>query len=55
MGRPQFGLGIIDDVASMLSICALCDMHKMLKAKLKLGERKVHFLMCWVHEQPQEA
>ncbi|MFS8005001.1 hypothetical protein Hanom_Chr13g01232361 [Helianthus anomalus] len=48
MGSPQFGLGIIDDVASMLSICALCDLHRMLKAELKSGERKVYFLMCWV-------
>ncbi|MFS7913584.1 putative Shq1 protein [Helianthus anomalus] len=81
MGGPQFGLGVIDDVASLLSlggdglICALCDLHRMLtaglkevkmekgrnvkraemKAKLKSGERKVYFLICWVHEQPQEA
>ncbi|KAL8256113.1 hypothetical protein R6Q59_031180 [Mikania micrantha] len=81
MGGPHFGLGILDDVASLLSlggdglICALCDTHRMLKAglkevkmektrdvkrtemkaKLKSGERKVYFLMCWVHEQPQEG
>ncbi|KAI3716798.1 hypothetical protein L1987_67954 [Smallanthus sonchifolius] len=41
MGGSQFGLGIIDDVASLLSlgcdglICALCDMHRMLKAGLR--------------------
>ncbi|KAJ0579811.1 hypothetical protein HanHA300_Chr04g0122151 [Helianthus annuus] len=41
MGRPQFVLGIIDDVASMLSlvgdglICALCDLQSMLKASLR--------------------
>ncbi|KAK1408199.1 hypothetical protein QVD17_39834 [Tagetes erecta] len=81
LGGSQFGLGILDDVASLLSlggdalICVLCDLHRMLKAslrevkkekacdvkrrevqgKLKSGERKVYFLMCWVHEQPQEA
>ncbi|GJV44162.1 alkane hydroxylase MAH1-like protein, partial [Tanacetum coccineum] len=49
----------------------LCDLHRMIKAgmkevkmekthkeikgQLKSGERKVYFLMCWVHEQPQEA
>ncbi|KAD5508221.1 hypothetical protein E3N88_15924 [Mikania micrantha] len=81
MGGPHFGLGILDDVASLLSlggdglICALCDTRRMLKAglrevkmektrdvkrtemkaKLKSGERKVYFLMCWVHEQPQEG
>ncbi|PWA95769.1 HIT-type Zinc finger family protein [Artemisia annua] len=77
MGGSQFGLGILDDVVSLLSlggdglVCGLCDLHRMLKAgmkevkmekthkeikgKLKSGERKVYFLMCWVHEQPQEA
>ncbi|XP_050230398.1 uncharacterized protein LOC126679421 [Mercurialis annua] len=25
------------------------------RSKLKLGERKVYFMMCWVHEQPMEA
>nr|GEX64478.1 hypothetical protein [Tanacetum cinerariifolium] len=29
--------------------------HQEIKGKLKSGERKVYFLMCWVHEQPQEA
>ncbi|KAI3687428.1 hypothetical protein L1987_81124 [Smallanthus sonchifolius] len=81
MGGSQFGLGVLDDVASMLSlggdglVCGLCDLHRMMKAglrevktekarnvkrtemqrKLKSGERKVYFLMCWVHEQPQEV
>ena len=26
-----------------------------IKSKLKLAERKVYFIMCWVHEQPREA
>ncbi|XVE64631.1 hypothetical protein DITRI_Ditri07aG0116000 [Diplodiscus trichospermus] len=26
-----------------------------IKSKLKLAERKVYFIMCWVHEQPKEA
>ncbi|XP_071698112.1 uncharacterized protein [Rutidosis leptorrhynchoides] len=81
MGGPQFGLGVIEDVVSLLSlggdalICGLCDLNRMMKAalkevkmekardvnkiemkgKLKSGERKVYFLMCWVHEQPHEA
>ncbi|GJV73846.1 zinc finger HIT domain-containing protein 2 isoform X1 [Tanacetum coccineum] len=77
MGGSQFGLGILDDVVSLLSlggdglVCGLCDLHRMIKAgmkevkmekthkeikgQLKSGERKVYFLMCWVHEQPQEA
>lgn len=77
MGGSQFGLGVLDDVVSLLSlggdglVCGLCDLHRMIKAgmkevkmekthkeikgKLKSGERKVYFLMCWVHEQPQEV
>ncbi|KAJ6946002.1 hypothetical protein NC651_000928 [Populus alba x Populus x berolinensis] len=26
-----------------------------IRSKLKLAERKVYFIMCWVHEQPGEA
>lgn len=26
-----------------------------IKTKLKFAERKVYFIMCWAHEQPQEA
>ncbi|KAG5563525.1 hypothetical protein RHGRI_006083 [Rhododendron griersonianum] len=26
-----------------------------IRSKLKLGERKIYFIMCWVHEQPREA
>lgn len=26
-----------------------------IRSKLKLAERKIYFLMCWVHEQPGEA
>ncbi|KAK4423108.1 hypothetical protein Salat_1893400 [Sesamum alatum] len=26
-----------------------------LKSKLRFAERKVYFIMCWVHEQPSEA
>lgn len=51
-------------------VCALCDLRRMVqagekevrsekgvkgqKAKLRGVERKVYFLMCWVHEQPRE-
>ncbi|KAJ9173765.1 hypothetical protein P3X46_016871 [Hevea brasiliensis] len=81
MGGLQFGLGLITDVISLLSlggpaiICALCDLQRLIRAgegelkaeksrtlrrsetrnKLKLAERKVYFIMCWVHEQPGEA
>ncbi|EEF43421.1 zinc finger HIT domain-containing protein 2 [Ricinus communis] len=81
IGGLQFGLGIINDVISIISlggpalICALCDLQRLFQAgerelkaeklrksrraeirsKLKLGERKIYFLMCWVHEQPREA
>nr|XP_043629454.1 zinc finger HIT domain-containing protein 2 [Erigeron canadensis] len=81
MGGSQFGLGVLDDVTSLLSlggdalVCGICDLHRMMsvalrevkmektldikrreiKGKLKSGERKVYFLMCWVHEQPHEA
>ncbi|KAJ3690340.1 hypothetical protein LUZ61_019504 [Rhynchospora tenuis] len=52
-------------------VCALCDLRRMVqagekearsekagkreKAKFRGVERKVYFLMCWVHEQPQEV
>lgn len=26
-----------------------------IRSKLKLAERKIYFVMCWVHEQPSEA
>jgi hypothetical protein len=26
-----------------------------IRSKLKLAERKIYFIMCWVHEQPSEA
>ncbi|XWS50141.1 hypothetical protein CRYUN_Cryun12cG0063300 [Craigia yunnanensis] len=81
IGGLQFGLALVDDVASLLSlggpalICMLCDLQRMIlagerelksekqrklrkseiKSKLKLVERKVYFIMCWVHEQPREA
>ncbi|XP_023733054.1 uncharacterized protein LOC111880876 [Lactuca sativa] len=75
MGGAQFGLAVLDDVASVLDlgsdglVCALCDLHRMIrngmkemkgcdmemKRKLKGGERKVYFLMCWVHEQGGEV
>ncbi|XP_022736381.1 zinc finger HIT domain-containing protein 2-like [Durio zibethinus] len=81
IGGLQFGLALVDDVASLLSlggpalICMLCDLQKIIlaaerelksekqrklrksemKSKLKLAERKVYFIMCWVHEQPGEA
>ncbi|KAL4383587.1 hypothetical protein GQ457_15G011220 [Hibiscus cannabinus] len=81
IGGLQFGLTLVDDVTSFLSlggpalICMLCDLQTMIvaaerelksekqsklrksemKNKLKLAERKVYFIMCWVHEQPGEA
>jgi hypothetical protein len=52
-------------------VCALCDLRRMVqagekevrnekgvkgqKAKLRSVERKVYFLMCWVHEQPHDV
>ncbi|KAE8727324.1 hypothetical protein F3Y22_tig00005465pilonHSYRG00052 [Hibiscus syriacus] len=81
IGGFQFGLTIVDDVTSLLSlggpalVCMLCDLQRMIvaaerelksekqrkprkpemKNKLKLAERKVYFIMCWVHEQLGEA
>ncbi|KAJ0053380.1 hypothetical protein Pint_00395 [Pistacia integerrima] len=81
MGGLQFGLAVIDDVITLLSlgvsalICSLCDLQRMIQAgerelksektknsgrvetrrKLKLAERKIYFMMCWVHEQLGEA
>ncbi|CAJ1974443.1 unnamed protein product [Sphenostylis stenocarpa] len=81
MGGLQFGLGVIEDVISLLNlgtpalVCALCDMHRLMqegekeakserprksrrdgiRSAIKLAERKIYFIMCWVHEQPEEA
>lgn len=81
MGGLQFGLGVIDDVISLLGlgtpalVCALCDMHRLIqegekeaksersrksrrggiRSTIKPAERKIYFIMCWVHEQPDEA
>ncbi|WJX10324.1 hypothetical protein P8452_01062 [Trifolium repens] len=81
MGGLQFGLGVIDDVISLLSlgspamVCALCDMRRLIqegekeaklekprksrrneiRSSIKQAERKIYFIMCWVHEQPEEA
>lgn len=75
MGGARFGVGVLDDVASLLElgrdglVCGVCDLHRMIKSgmkemkggdlemkrKLKGGERKVYFLMCWVHEQEHEV
>ncbi|QCE15421.1 zinc finger HIT domain-containing protein 2 isoform X1 [Vigna unguiculata] len=81
VGGLQFGLSVIDDVISLLSlgtsalVCALCDMHRLIqegekearserprksrrdgiRRTIKLAERKIYFIMCWVHEQPEEA
>lgn len=75
MGGARFGVGVLDDVASLLKlgrdglVCGVCDLHRMIKSgmkemkggdlemkrKLKGGERKVYFLMCWVHEQEHEV
>lgn len=81
MGGFQFGLGLIDDLMTLLShggsalICSLCDLQRLIQAggrdlrsekrdrpkrggvsnKLKHAERKVFFMMCWVHEQQGEA
>ncbi|PWA60227.1 HIT-type Zinc finger family protein [Artemisia annua] len=50
MGGSQFGLGILDDVEVKME-----KRHKEIKGKSKSGERKVYFLICWVHDQPQEV
>ncbi|XP_030442447.2 uncharacterized protein LOC115664692 isoform X2 [Syzygium oleosum] len=81
VGGLKFGIALIDDVVSVLSlgtpalICLLSDLQRLVQAgerelklekpkrsrrtevknKLKLAERKVYFIMCWVHEQPKEA
>ncbi|KAL6175255.1 hypothetical protein ACLB2K_051897 [Fragaria x ananassa] len=81
MGGLQFGLGLVDDVTSLLTLgtpallCLLRDLQRMVQAgetglksekprksrrveirsKLKQAERKIDFVMCWVHEQPGEA
>ncbi|KAL2551043.1 HIT-type Zinc finger family protein [Forsythia ovata] len=81
MGGLQFGLGLLDDVISLLYlggaalVCLLCDTQRLIQAaekdlkseklhkskrveiknKLKSAERKVYFIMCWVHEQPAEV
>lgn len=81
VGGLQFGLGVVDDVISLLAlgssalVCALCDMHRLIqegdkeaksekprkmrrndiRSTIKLAERKIYFIMCWVHEQPEEA
>lgn len=81
MGGLRFGLGVIDDVISLLAlgssalVCALCDMYRLIqeggkeaksekrrnlrrdeiRSTIRRAERKVYFIMCWVHEQPQEA
>ncbi|KAK3030644.1 hypothetical protein RJ639_035848 [Escallonia herrerae] len=79
MGGLRFGLGLMDDVMSLLSlggaalVCQLCDLQRLIqaaerelkaeqnlkraemKSKLKSAERKVYFVMCWVHEQPGDA
>lgn len=81
MGGLQFGLIVIDDVISLLSlggfalVCALCDLQRLIQAgerelktektrksskvetrsKLKHAERKIYFIMCWVHGQPGEV
>ncbi|CAL5206709.1 unnamed protein product [Lathyrus oleraceus] len=81
MGGLQFGLGVIDDVISLLSlggpamVCALCDMRRLIqegekeaksekprkfrrnetRSAIKQAERKIYFIMCWVHEQLKEA
>lgn len=80
-GGLQFGLNLIDDVISLLSlgsstlVCALSDMRRLIQAgekelksskprkprrdeirsNLKMAERKIYFIMCWVHEQHEEA
>ncbi|CAN1177971.1 Zinc finger HIT domain-containing protein 2 [Linum perenne] len=80
MGGSRFGLSVIDDVTTMLSlgrgalISMLADVQRLVQAagkelkaeksgksrsemrnKLKLAERKVYFIMCWVNEQTDEA
>lgn len=81
LGGLQFGLGLLDDVISLLSlgspalVCSLCDLQRLIQAgerELKLGmprkskssetrsrlkhaEKKIYFIMCWVHGQQDDA
>lgn len=78
MGGLKFGLGLLDDVASLLSlgrpalILSLCDLRRLIQAgereanevkprkseirsRLKLAEKKIYFIMCWVNEQEGEV
>lgn len=81
MGGLKFGLGLLDDVTSLLSlgrsalVCSLCDLQRLIrvgcrelksvkpknskiaeiKNKLKLADKKIYFIMCWVNEQPGEV
>ncbi|KFK28076.1 hypothetical protein AALP_AA8G469100 [Arabis alpina] len=70
-GGLKFGLNLVDDVILLLSlgngalVCLLCDLQRLIqcaiqeckssKKKLKLAERKVFFMMCWVNEQTEEV
>ncbi|KAK8599215.1 hypothetical protein V6N13_077147 [Hibiscus sabdariffa] len=33
-------------------VAAETELKSEMKSKLKLAEKKGHFIMCWVHEQP---
>ncbi|XP_020109951.1 zinc finger HIT domain-containing protein 2 [Ananas comosus] len=69
-GGFKFGIGLIGDVIVLLSlggnalVCALCDLRRLIATRERVGgsrkllrgaEKKLYFLMCWVHEQPEEA
>lgn len=76
-GGFRFGIGLVDDVVSVLSlggnaiVCLLCDVQRMMNAgekmlkrekrkgemsrRLRNADRKVYFILCWVHEQVEDV
>ena len=59
-GGLKFGLNLVDDVIHLqrLIFGALQEVKSSgrgLKKKLKLADRKVYFMMCWVNEQTPEV
>ncbi|CAK9181992.1 unnamed protein product [Ilex paraguariensis] len=57
MGGLQFGLGLMDDATEreLKSEKQQKSKRLELKNKLKSAQRKVYFVMCWVHVHPGEA
>ncbi|KAK1286296.1 hypothetical protein QJS10_CPB20g01674 [Acorus calamus] len=57
-GGLHFRLGLIDDVLGREALKSERGRESKRAggaSKLKLAERKVYFMMCWVHEQPNEV